>query len=443
MSDAVNKGKTKTTLPLFIEKQKEGTYFTLPFTMPQGIESITLRYDYQKYIHGGEPCEIGEFTGRTKINTIDLGLIAPDGTQVGASGSDKAEFTLSETAATPGYHPHALTPGEWQIIVGAYRVAEEGAQVTYEIEFTTKTRRLYRGDLHIHTVASDGVQTSAEIAQRALRHGLDFLAITDHNQPVSADSLPRIEGITLIPGLEWTHYKGHAGFLGIDQPYEGSFIANTPDEVQQCFISAHERGATIIVDHPFDENCPFLFDINTLPIDAIEVWNGPMRESNLKAVGYWQSLLAAGKKLPISGGSDFHRDTPFLFPGGPTTCVYAMSNSPADILAAIREGHSYITFAPDAPALDMSANGSIIGDTVKLSSARSVHVKLENLLGGDVVRIVDGKEAKSLLQAPRQGGLELDYPVLAPGFTRVEVLRAFLPGLPLLPALLSNPIYFE
>jgi hypothetical protein len=31
----------------------------------------------------------------------------------------------------------------------------------------------------------------------------------------------------------------------------------------------------------------------------------------------------------------------------------------------------------------------------------------------------------------------------APGFVRIEILRSFVPGLPLLPALISNPIYFE
>jgi hypothetical protein len=30
-----------------------------------------------------------------------------------------------------------------------------------------------------------------------------------------------------------------------------------------------------------------------------------------------------------------------------------------------------------------------------------------------------------------------------PGFARVEVLRSFLPGVPMLPALISNPIYFD
>ena len=34
-------------------------------------------------------------------------------------------------------------------------------------------------------------------------------------------------------------------------------------------------------------------------------------------------------------------------------------------------------------------------------------------------------------------------PVAAPGFVRVEILRAFIPGIPRLPALISNPIYFD
>ena len=31
----------------------------------------------------------------------------------------------------------------------------------------------------------------------------------------------------------------------------------------------------------------------------------------------------------------------------------------------------------------------------------------------------------------------------AAGFSRVEILRSFVPGLPKLPALISNPIYFD
>ena len=84
-----------------------------------------------------------------------------------------------------------------------------------------------------------------------------------------------------------------------------------------------------------------------------------------QAIGLWHSLLAAGKKIPISGGSDYHRDSLFLFPGGPTTCVFAMSASPADILFALRQGHAYITFAPNGPALEMTAGDAMLGDSVQ------------------------------------------------------------------------------
>jgi hypothetical protein len=45
----------------------------------------------------------GSFVARQQANIIDLGLIAPDGSQVGASGSNKKEIIISEVYATPGY----------------------------------------------------------------------------------------------------------------------------------------------------------------------------------------------------------------------------------------------------------------------------------------------------------------------------------------------------
>ncbi len=218
-----------------------------------------------------------------------------------------------------------------------------------------------------------------ELAQRALRHGLDFLAITDHNQMVSADSLPKVPGVTLIPGIEWTHFKGHANFLGVDKPYDEPFFANDMQEIRARFESARSRGALITLNHPFEELCPFTFDMSALPFDCLEIWNGPMRESNLRAVGLWQSLLAAGKKIPITGGSDYHRDQLFIFPGGPTTCVYAMSPSPADILAALKQGHAYIVFAPDGPALELTAGDAMMGDSVPFAKVRELQIKASGL----------------------------------------------------------------
>jgi len=409
--------------------------------MPEDIESFCLVYHYERH-HESERGKDG-FSSRQEINILDLGLIAPDGVQVGASGSDKTRIQVGATFATPGYRPWDLAPGEWRILLGAYKVAREGVTVTYDLTFTPKRRRLLKGDLHVHTLASDGVLSVEELARHARRHGLDFLAITDHNQMVSAEVLPFVPDLTLIPGIEWTHYRGHANFLGVDKAYEEPFFANTQAEVRARFDSARERGALIVINHPFDEGCPFQFDLESLPFDCLEIWNGPMRVSNLQAIGMWHSLLCAGRQIPMCGGSDYHRSQLFLFPGGPTTNLWAMSASPGDILSALRQGHAYLTYAPDGPTLEMTAGDAIPGDSLPLAQVQEIRIKVTGLLGGDVLQVTCASGSTTLLKAGSAGSFEGTYRMEAPGFARVEILRGFVPGLPLLPALLSNPIYFK
>jgi hypothetical protein len=57
--------------------------------------------------------------------------------------------------------------------------------------------------------------------------------------------------------------------------------------------------------------------------------------------------------------------------------------------------------------------------------------------------VVTGMGSEVILQAPAPGDFSAAYTMTAPGFARIEILRAFLPALPMLPALISNPIYFE
>lgn len=434
------------TLTFFIPHELQGSYLTLPFDMPENTAEFSLSYHYPT--HQKEPQKIahGTYTVRHRINTIDLGLIGPDGKQVGASGSDKHSIRLSATSATPGYIPRELTLGSWQILIGAYKVAPEGVTVTYELSFTPKETRLLIGDIHTHTTGSDGVLSPQELATHAKRHGFDFLAITDHNQITPSETLRRISevtGITLIPGIEWTHYQGHANFLGVDHPYDAPFFTHTNEETQSRFDSARERGALIVINHPCDDSCGFHYDLNVLPFDCIEIWNGPMRESNLRAVGLWQSLLASGKKIPAVGGSDYHRDNLFQILGGPCMGVYAQSNSPQDILTAIRQGHSFITFAPAGPRLEMSAGDAMMGDSLPWKAGQSLQISAKGLNKGDALRVVTAEDTFDLFQATSEGEVELAFLIEKPGFARVEIYRTFLPGIPPLPALISNPIYFD
>ena len=162
-----------------------------------------------------------------------------------------------------------------------------------------------------------------------------------------------------------------------------------------------------------------------------------------RAVGFWHQLLCNGKKLPAVGGSDYHRDTPFIFLGGPTTCVFADSNGKSDILAALRAGHAFITFAPDGPTCEFTASDAMMGDSVALEKVNVVNLQIAGLQTGDVVRVVTNSKSDVLFTAPSAGKVELTYKIENTGFARAEVLRSFLPGVPMLPALITNPIYFD
>jgi hypothetical protein len=123
--------------------------------------------------------------------------------------------------------------------------------------------------------------------------------------------------------------------------------------------------------------------------------------------------------------------------------VYAESASAADILAALKAGHAYLTFAPNGPWLELSAGEASLGDTLAWAAGSALDLQAGGLLAGDVVRVVTREASQIVVEAPADGQVLAAVPVAAPGFARVEILRAFIPGLPRLPALISNPIYFD
>lgn len=69
-----------------------------------------------------------------------------------------------------------------------------------------------RIDLHVHSTASDGTLTPAELAAEAQKAGLAAFALTDHdtvNGIAEAREAARTHSVELIPGVELsTEYKG-------------------------------------------------------------------------------------------------------------------------------------------------------------------------------------------------------------------------------------------
>ena len=426
-----------------IPQSQQGQYLLVPFEMPAATERIEIAYAYPHNQNVPLELQIGQFTQKERVNRIDLGLIAPDGSQVGASGSSREVIFVSTTEATPGYHPNPLNPGTWQVMIGAYVVAPEGVDVTIRLTFTPKTRRWLKGDLHTHTLASDGILTLEHLALHAREHGLDFIAVTDHNQPVLRASFPKIEGLTIIPGMEWTHYQGHANFFGIEKPYEGSFFSNTPDEATNKFRQARENGALISINHPLESSFGFHFDLDVIPWDLIEVWNGPMRPRNIETIAWWDQMLKTGKRQVAVCGSDYHQDTVFQRLANPTMNVLSWSASEGDILEAVRAGHSYFTYSPTDLQVTLDVEGKTYGDSLRWREGLEARLHAFGLEAGDQVKLIDQDGERTLFSAPSQGTWQAAQPVSKPGYIRLEIWRTFFPGLPMLPALVTNPIWFE
>ena len=62
-----------------------------------------------------------------------------------------------------------------------------------------------RADLHIHTTASDGTWTPAELITEAQKQQLGLIAVTDHDSVANvakAMTLAAAAGITVLPAAE-------------------------------------------------------------------------------------------------------------------------------------------------------------------------------------------------------------------------------------------------
>ncbi len=61
-----------------------------------------------------------------------------------------------------------------------------------------------RADLHVHSSASDGTDSPAEVIRRAAAAGLDVVALTDHDTVggIARASEALTPGLTLVPGME-------------------------------------------------------------------------------------------------------------------------------------------------------------------------------------------------------------------------------------------------
>jgi hypothetical protein len=328
----------------------------LPVEVPEGACALRAELEYER-------------SGAI----MDLGCLGAAGFR-GWSGGARRSFMISADAATPGYLPGELEPGTWQLIIGLHRVPPAGADYRLTVQISSTPgeltpgpvpedlpaltdrperrplpaaagRRWLAGDLHTHTVHSDGVMTVPELARFAAGRGLDFLAVTDHNTISHHRELPAAaaaHGIVLVPGQEVTTDTGHAGALGdigwID-------FRELPD----AWLEATEQaGGLLSVNHPIGGHVSWVAPMKRRP-PLVEVWHWSWLDTHWTTpLGWWLAWDPAA--IPV-GGSDWHRPGSDSPPGAPTTWVEAEADDPAAVLDAIRAGRTAISADRDGPVL--------------------------------------------------------------------------------------------
>ena len=194
-------------------------------------------------------------------------------------------------------------------------------------------------NLHMHTRYSDGTGTHKDIAQAAIKTGLDAVIVTDHNVLVQG-----VEGyyrvgpsrVLLLVGQE-VHdqdrdpQKNHLLVFNANRD-----VSTLADDPQTLINGVNEAGGLSFIAHPRDLEAPAFneTDISWEAWDVqgytgIELWNGL---SELKTVihtklhgafyayfphfiGYspileilqrWDELLESGRHVVAIGGSDAH-----------------------------------------------------------------------------------------------------------------------------------------
>jgi predicted metal-dependent phosphoesterase TrpH len=108
---------------------------------------------------------------------------------------------------------------------------------------------LGRADLHIHSLASDGISSVAQIIEAAEQAELDVIAITDHERmdaALAAQSMAEARGakVSVIVGEEVTTRAGHV--IGLFMRERIAPWASLRSTVARI----HEQGGLAIIPHP-------------------------------------------------------------------------------------------------------------------------------------------------------------------------------------------------
>jgi len=358
----------------------------ITFDVPQGTARIAVRFDATPQRSAGQMFD----------NMISLSLFAPDGARGQRHNNPVWDFWVEGDHASPGYLPGPITPGQWTVFMDVFRllgpdpvqwsldiacdpVAPERPAAPQPGQTASRGPGWYRGDLHAHTIHSDGSWDIPDLVGWARGHALDFMTISDHNTPSSHAGAMALadDALLVMGGIELTTHYGHALSLGRRDWQEwrsGPVSGKTMPMIARDVMAS---GALFVIAHPMapgdDAGCTGCrWDYTYMrpgPAGIVEIWNGGVwSDYNEAGLALYRSWLAAGHRLVATAGTDIHGPFDANLPVGFNN-VQADDLTEAAVLAAVRAGRNYLS---SGPRLVLTGAGDVpMGGTVAAGAAIS------------------------------------------------------------------------
>ena len=198
-----------------------------------------------------------------------------------------------------------------------------------------RARIMFKVETHLHT--SEVSPCSRKRAQEMVRiykeKGYSTVFVTDHFQSDTIDSYGDIpwedkmaiflsgyyraknegnkQGIVVLPGAEFRFpdTENHYLAYGITKEFLDSHPEIHKTDIETFSKIAHEAGIFIVQAHPYRDGKCFP---TPLYIDAVEVYNANPRHNDYNAMAEY---LACKYGIPVSAGSDSHRDEDIALSG--------------------------------------------------------------------------------------------------------------------------------
>ena len=432
----------------------------LPFDVPPGVARISVATSHDDFSVAG-----------VARNVLDLGIFGPAGYDLGNaagfrgwSGGARDHFEVSSTYATPGYLPGPIEPGVWAVALGPVVLSPWGmawdVRVTLERGETVAAcepvvaplppsisgARWFRGDLHLHTVHSDGERDPDELAAAARASGLDFIVSTEHNTNAANRVWPacRTGGLLVVPGEEVTTRHGHWLAVGLSPRAWVDWRYGPSDGVFPRFAAqVRDDGGLVVAAHPSVPLPGSAWEFGFDHVDALEVWNGRWNLDDELSLRIWQRLLRQDRRVVAVGGSDSHGEHQPV--GAPQTVVHADGLSTPAIVNGLRCGRSYLARSCDvALELTASSDGGAAGpgQTLRVSPGGSATVTavISGAPGTNVVLITAAGPVRQATVGP-SARLQWELDAASARFVRLEVREAQRRPLGAMVAL-TNPVWF-